>query len=162
MTNQSFLVSYLHHIISPELPSGVSSPNEHGMNKNCQRDSDLTSRSVSAFGFQRRRAWRSYRPRDRDEAAPPQAARRAHHAGDVGKENSFIARAPPPPSRTDGRRMECVECQTLSLSLSLSLSLPSLQRRVHLRAHARAHFGIEQPVALVFSYKANVTDSNET
>jgi len=26
----------------------------------------------------------------------------------------------------------------------------------------RPHFGIEQPVALVFSYKANVTDSNET
>ena len=26
----------------------------------------------------------------------------------------------------------------------------------------RPHFGIEQPVALVFSYKANVTDSNKT
>ena len=29
-------------------------------------------------------------------------------------------------------------------------------------ASDRSHFGIEQPVALVFSYKANVTDSNET
>ena len=30
------------------------------------------------------------------------------------------------------------------------------------RRRRRSHFGIEQPVALVFSYKANVTDSNET
>ena len=34
--------------------------------------------------------------------------------------------------------------------------------RIRGRPRARSHFGIEQPVALVFSYKANVTDSNET
>ena len=48
----------------------------------------------------------------------------------------------------------------LCVTLILGAEVDSLQ--FGSGARDRTHFGIEQPVALVFSYKANVTDSNET
>ena len=82
------------------------------------KNSDLTSRSVSAFGVQRRP--RQEKTREGEEG----------EEGDVGSEISFIAR-PPPPSSQRLRRVAGPCAQTLtgmrgmSDSLSLSLSLSS-------------------------------------
>ena len=61
--------------------------------------------------------------------------------------------------QTEGRMDGCGLDDLMATALVLS--------RIHqvpssMLCRGRSHFGIEQPVALVFSYKANVTDSNET